>query len=72
MRRVTCSASLLVPGNPLSVLNSLLAVEHRSARHSRYSSTASKEFNTDNGLPGTSNDAEQVYADAAEMSRELE
>ncbi|KAJ5159182.1 uncharacterized protein N7500_008833 [Penicillium coprophilum] len=32
----------------------------RSARHSRYSSTASKEFNTDNGTPGTSNDAEQV------------
>ncbi|KAJ5185977.1 hypothetical protein N7491_006152 [Penicillium cf. griseofulvum] len=34
--------------------------KHRSARHSRYPSTASKEFNTDNGLPGTSNDAEQV------------
>ncbi|KAJ6190141.1 hypothetical protein N7519_000162 [Penicillium mononematosum] len=34
--------------------------KHRSARHSRYSSTASKEFNADNGLPGTSNDAEQV------------
>lgn len=34
--------------------------KHRSARHSRYSSTASKEFNTDNGTPGTSNDAEQV------------
>ncbi|KGO46471.1 hypothetical protein PEX1_085940 [Penicillium expansum] len=33
---------------------------HRSARHSRYSSTASKDFNTDNGSPGTSNDAEQV------------
>ncbi|KAJ5951412.1 uncharacterized protein N7479_009825 [Penicillium vulpinum] len=33
---------------------------HRSARHSRYSSTASKEFNTENGSPGTSNDAEQV------------
>jgi pimeloyl-ACP methyl ester carboxylesterase len=34
--------------------------KHRSARHSRYSSTASKETATDNGLPGTSNDAEQV------------
>ncbi|OQE37797.1 hypothetical protein PENCOP_c009G03200 [Penicillium coprophilum] len=34
--------------------------KHRSARHSRYSSTASKEFHTDNGTPGTSNDAEQV------------
>ncbi|KAJ5688333.1 hypothetical protein N7536_010952 [Penicillium majusculum] len=34
--------------------------KHRSAHHSRYSSTASKEFNTDNGTPGTSNDAEQV------------
>ena len=34
--------------------------KRRSAHHSRYSSTASKEFNTDNGTPGTSNDAEQV------------
>lgn len=34
--------------------------KHRSARHSRYNSTASKEFNTDNGTPGTNNDAEQV------------
>ncbi|CAI7580135.1 unnamed protein product [Penicillium viridicatum] len=34
--------------------------KHRSARHSRYSSTASKDFHTDNGTPGTSNDAEQV------------
>jgi pimeloyl-ACP methyl ester carboxylesterase len=34
--------------------------KHRSARHSRYSSTASKESTADNGLPGTSNDAEQV------------
>ncbi|KGO65114.1 hypothetical protein PITC_013730 [Penicillium italicum] len=33
---------------------------HRSTRHSRYPSTASKDFNTDNGSPGTSNDAEQV------------
>ncbi|KAJ5802376.1 uncharacterized protein N7503_004826 [Penicillium pulvis] len=32
----------------------------RSARHSRYPSTASKESTADNGLPGTSNDAEQV------------
>ncbi|KAJ6173014.1 hypothetical protein N7485_005826 [Penicillium canescens] len=32
----------------------------RSARHSRYSSTASKDSGIDNGLPGTSNDAEQV------------
>ncbi|KAJ5129243.1 uncharacterized protein N7515_005282 [Penicillium bovifimosum] len=34
--------------------------KHRSARHSRYSSTASKDPHTENGLPGTSNDAEQV------------
>jgi pimeloyl-ACP methyl ester carboxylesterase len=34
--------------------------KHRSTRHSRYSSTASKETAMDNGLPGTSNDAEQV------------
>lgn len=34
--------------------------KHRSARHSRYSSTASKESAKENGLPGTSNDAEQV------------
>ncbi|CDM30060.1 hypothetical protein DTO013E5_8088 [Penicillium roqueforti] len=34
--------------------------KHRSAHHSRYSSTASKELNTDNGTPGTNNDAEQV------------
>jgi pimeloyl-ACP methyl ester carboxylesterase len=32
----------------------------RSTRHSRYSSTASKDSAIDNGLPGTSNDAEQV------------
>ncbi|KAJ5151833.1 hypothetical protein N7492_010128 [Penicillium capsulatum] len=32
----------------------------RSARHSRYSSTASKESTGENGSPGTSNDAEQV------------
>lgn len=34
--------------------------KRRSARHSRYSSTASRESHTENGLPGTSNDAEQV------------
>ncbi|OQE17197.1 hypothetical protein PENSTE_c021G00119 [Penicillium steckii] len=35
--------------------------KRRSARHSRYSSTASKESAApDNGLPGSSNDAEQV------------
>ncbi|KAJ5281878.1 hypothetical protein N7478_007250 [Penicillium angulare] len=34
--------------------------KRRSARHSRFPSTASKESNSDNGLPGTSNDAEQV------------
>ncbi|KAJ5939445.1 hypothetical protein N7466_002579 [Penicillium verhagenii] len=34
--------------------------KRRSARHSRYPSTASKESTADNGLPGTSNDAEQV------------
>lgn len=34
--------------------------KHRSARHSRYSSTASKEISTDNGSQGTNNDAEQV------------
>lgn len=32
----------------------------RSARHSRYSSTASKDSTGENGSPGTSNDAEQV------------
>ncbi|KAJ5086355.1 hypothetical protein NUU61_007662 [Penicillium alfredii] len=32
----------------------------KSARHSRYSSTASKETGTENGLPGSGNDAEQV------------
>lgn len=32
----------------------------RSAHHSRYSSTASKESDAENGSPGTSNDAEQV------------
>lgn len=34
--------------------------QRRSARHSRYSSTASKDSAVENGLPGTSNDAEQV------------
>ncbi|CAG8176802.1 unnamed protein product [Penicillium salamii] len=34
--------------------------KHRSTRHSRYPSTASKESSAANGLPGTSNDAEQV------------
>lgn len=35
--------------------------KRRSARHSRYSSTASRESTlAENGLPGTSNDAEQV------------
>lgn len=34
--------------------------QRRSARHSRYSSTASKEVATENGSPGSSNDAEQV------------
>ena len=34
--------------------------KRRSARHSRYSSTASKDSVAENGLPGTSNDAEQV------------
>lgn len=34
--------------------------KRRSARHSRYSSTASKESTAENGSPGTSNDAEQV------------
>ncbi|KAJ5587907.1 uncharacterized protein N7459_003672 [Penicillium hispanicum] len=34
--------------------------KRRSARHSRYSSTASRETTAENGLPGTSNDAEQV------------
>jgi hypothetical protein len=34
--------------------------QRRSARHSRYSSTASKDSIVENGLPGTSNDAEQV------------
>ncbi|KAJ5698444.1 hypothetical protein N7462_000449 [Penicillium macrosclerotiorum] len=34
--------------------------KRRSARHSRYSSTASKESTSENGLPGSSNDAEQV------------
>ncbi|KAJ5131743.1 hypothetical protein N7448_005901 [Penicillium atrosanguineum] len=34
--------------------------KRRSARHSRYSSTASKDSVLENGLPGTSNDAEQV------------
>ncbi|KAG0152796.1 hypothetical protein PDIDSM_2601 [Penicillium digitatum] len=36
------------------------STKHRSARHSRYPSTTSKEFNTDDGSPGTNNDAEQV------------
>ncbi|KAJ5777208.1 hypothetical protein N7520_000454 [Penicillium odoratum] len=34
--------------------------KRRSARHSRYPSTASKESSPENGLPGSSNDAEQV------------
>ncbi|KAJ5684781.1 uncharacterized protein N7477_001126 [Penicillium maclennaniae] len=34
--------------------------KRRSGRHTRYSSTASKESVLENGLPGTSNDAEQV------------
>ncbi|CAG7920367.1 unnamed protein product [Penicillium olsonii] len=34
--------------------------KHRSTRHSRFPSTASKESAAANGLPGTSNDAEQV------------
>ncbi|KAJ5345851.1 hypothetical protein N7452_003855 [Penicillium brevicompactum] len=34
--------------------------KHKSTRHSRYPSTASKESAAANGLPGTSNDAEQV------------
>jgi hypothetical protein len=34
--------------------------KRRSARHSRYPSTASKDSGLENGLPGTSNDAEQV------------
>jgi len=34
--------------------------KRRSARHSRYPSTASKDSVAQNGLPGTSNDAEQV------------
>lgn len=34
--------------------------KRRSARHSRYPSTASKESTAENGLPGSSNDAEQV------------
>jgi hypothetical protein len=45
MRRVTCSASLLVPGNPLSVLNSLLAVdEYRT-----------KDYQSFHGTPDASN-----------------
>ncbi|KAJ9485123.1 hypothetical protein VN97_g8233 [Penicillium thymicola] len=44
--------------------------KHLSGRHSRYSSTASKEFITDNGTPGTSNDAEQVTRRIQELKEQ--
>ncbi|KAJ5610784.1 hypothetical protein N7510_007503 [Penicillium lagena] len=44
--------------------------KRRSARHSRYSSTTSKDSDAENGLPGSSNDAEQVTRRIQELKEQ--